>query len=302
MPDNPNLIDEKDIPNWEPIDVPAMIPGRAPLGAPAPPVPHDMPQFFSGSIAPVLQHDGHFVATEMASPRIPKTALMPLGNQANPSTNAAAQSTSKIVAQQVVAANPPTAGGVTSVALTMPGIFVAPVAGSPVTSVGTFAVALAPEPANFVFAGPIDGQGTVALDTARGQTFGLINTPGQTITVNPSTVATQAGDFALLSINTENNLGATFTQPDASWTTLFAVAGAGPAGLYWKNVAVAGTVGTTVTATGSRSVSTGIATIRTSGGTPTVRGSSSSDTNSNGGIVPTSISRSVLQGSTIFFI
>src|SRR6266478_5939790 len=111
MPDNPNLIDEKDIPNWESIDVPTMIPGRAPLGAPAPPVPHDMPQFFSGSIAPVLQHDGSFVATEMGSPRIPKTALMPLGNQANPSTNAAAQSTAKIIAQQIVNAIPPASSG-----------------------------------------------------------------------------------------------------------------------------------------------------------------------------------------------
>lgn len=111
MPQNPYLIDEKNIPeNWEPIDVPATIPGRAPGGAPAPPVPHDMPQYFSGSIAPVLQHDSSFVATEMASPRIPKTALMPFGNQANPFTNAAATSTAKIIAQQVVAATPPAVG------------------------------------------------------------------------------------------------------------------------------------------------------------------------------------------------
>src|SRR5713226_9600490 len=101
MPDNPNLINEGDIPsNWAPIDVPAVIPGRASLGAPVPPVPHDMPQYFSGSISPVLQHDGAFVATEMGSPLIPKTALMPFGNQANPNTNAAAQSTAKIIAQQ----------------------------------------------------------------------------------------------------------------------------------------------------------------------------------------------------------
>jgi len=88
MPDNPHLMDEKNIPaNWQPVEAPS------PVGAPAPPVPHDMPQYFSGSLPPVLQHDTTFVATEMDSPRIPKTSLMPLGNQGNPFTNAATQST-----------------------------------------------------------------------------------------------------------------------------------------------------------------------------------------------------------------
>jgi hypothetical protein len=93
MPDNPNLMDEKNIPaNWQPVENPI------PAGAPAPPVPHDMPQYFSGSLSPALQHDTKFVGTEMASPRIPKNALMPLGNQANPFSNAAAESTSRITA------------------------------------------------------------------------------------------------------------------------------------------------------------------------------------------------------------
>src|SRR6266481_1078932 len=88
MPDNPHLMDEKNIPaNWQPVEAPS------PVGAPAPPVPHDMPQYFSGSLPPVLQHDATFVATELASPRIPKTSLMPFGNQSNPFTNAAAEST-----------------------------------------------------------------------------------------------------------------------------------------------------------------------------------------------------------------
>lgn len=107
MSNNPNFVDENNIPeNWEPVDASPVVPGRTPGGAPVPPIPHDMPQYFSGSIAPVLQHDTAFVATEVGSPRIPKTALMPFGNQANPSANAAATSTAKIVAQQVVAANP----------------------------------------------------------------------------------------------------------------------------------------------------------------------------------------------------
>src|SRR4029077_10312428 len=99
-----NLIDEKDIPsNWVPKDTP--------LGAPAPPVPHDKPQELSGSLSPAIQHDTSFVGTESSSPRIPRTALMPFGNQANPNTNAAAQSTAKIIATQVVAATPPVTSG-----------------------------------------------------------------------------------------------------------------------------------------------------------------------------------------------
>ena len=89
-----NFVDEKNIPeNLTPIEVPATVPGRAPLGAPAPPVPHDMPQFFSGSMPPALQHDTSFVGTEVGTPRIDKYSLMPFGNQANPFTNAAAAST-----------------------------------------------------------------------------------------------------------------------------------------------------------------------------------------------------------------
>lgn len=88
MADNPYLMDEGKIPsNWSPAET-----GR-PLGAPAAPVPHDMPQFFSGSMPPALQHDVSFVGTEVGTPRIPKYSLMPFGNQANPFTNAAAQST-----------------------------------------------------------------------------------------------------------------------------------------------------------------------------------------------------------------
>lgn len=99
MPDNPYLMDEKNIPaNWQPIDSPM------PAGVSAPPVPHDMPQYFSGSLPPSLQHDASFVATEMGSPRIPKTALMPFGNQANPIANAAAQSTAIKVVQAAAAA------------------------------------------------------------------------------------------------------------------------------------------------------------------------------------------------------
>src|SRR5271166_450794 len=88
MADNPYLMDEKNVPaNWEPADTPSA------GGAAAPPLPNDMPQFFSGSMPPQLQHDTSFVGTEVGTPRIPKYSLMPFGIQGNPSTNAAIAST-----------------------------------------------------------------------------------------------------------------------------------------------------------------------------------------------------------------
>jgi hypothetical protein len=106
MATNPYLMKEEDVPkNWVPAN--ASTPGGAPSSAPAPPIPHDMPQFFSGSMPPALQHDASFVSTEVGSPRIPKHALMPLGNQMNALTSAAIQSTSKIIVSQAIAAIPP---------------------------------------------------------------------------------------------------------------------------------------------------------------------------------------------------
>ena len=93
MPNN-NLINEEHVPgNWEPVEATPIVPGQAPSSAPAAPVPHDMPQFFSGSMPRQLQLDTSFDGTATASPRIPKHSLMPFGNQASGFTNAAAQST-----------------------------------------------------------------------------------------------------------------------------------------------------------------------------------------------------------------
>src|ERR1700676_4936449 len=86
-----DLINEEQIPgNWEPVSSAPVVPGQPPA---APPVPNDMPQFFTGSMPPALQHDTVFVGTEVGSPRIPKYSLIPLGNQASGFTNAAAQRT-----------------------------------------------------------------------------------------------------------------------------------------------------------------------------------------------------------------
>jgi hypothetical protein len=114
---NPYLMDESKIPdNWTPTDSVAVRPGQAPLAAGAAPIPNEMPQFFSGSMPPVLQHDVSFVGTEVASPRIPKTALMPLGNQANPFTNAAASSTATTITNTIInnLPAPPASGGLSA--------------------------------------------------------------------------------------------------------------------------------------------------------------------------------------------
>ena len=59
----------------------------------------------------------------------------------------------------LVAADLPASGFVTSVALTVPSIF--SVSGSPITSTGTFALALVTESPNLVFAGPSSGSAAV---------------------------------------------------------------------------------------------------------------------------------------------
>jgi hypothetical protein len=89
-----DFINEGEIPsNWVDSREIGTQTGSAPHGAPAPPVPNEMPQFFSGSVPPALQHDTSFVGTAVGTPRIPIFAVMPFGNQASPFTNAAAQST-----------------------------------------------------------------------------------------------------------------------------------------------------------------------------------------------------------------
>jgi hypothetical protein len=70
-----------------------------------------MPQFFSGSMPPTLQHDVSFVGTEVGTPRIPKYSLMPLGNQANPFTNAAAASTITTIINNIPVVPPTPSGG-----------------------------------------------------------------------------------------------------------------------------------------------------------------------------------------------
>lgn len=95
--------------------------------------------------------------------------------------------------------------GVTSVALSMPGIF--SVAGSPITSAGTFTVTLATETANSVWAGPTSGSAAaptfralVAADLPLATTlaFGAVKPDGTTITISSGVISGAASGITQL--------------------------------------------------------------------------------------------------------
>lgn len=87
-----DIIQEAGLPsNWQPIDVEPVIPS-APKPGTTPPLPNAMPSHFVGTLNPDMQHDAKFVGTEVASPRIASTPLMPVAPSGNPQTNAAIRS------------------------------------------------------------------------------------------------------------------------------------------------------------------------------------------------------------------
>lgn len=98
---NPQTINEEaGLPdNWVPVDAPPIIPGSS--------LADGSSKYLQGSLPPQSQHDVSFAGTAYKSDRTPSLALMPLGVQGNPSSNAAVQSTSAQVSQQQIAAIPP---------------------------------------------------------------------------------------------------------------------------------------------------------------------------------------------------
>jgi hypothetical protein len=226
MSDNSNLINEENIPgNWEPVESNPIVPGAAPKGAPAPPVPHDMPQFFSGSMPPALQHDVAFVGTEVGTPRIPKYSLMPFGNQSSPFTNAAAQST----AIKVVETTPSSGGGggSSSIELIIPSIFT-PV-DQTVVLPGPLAFALATElPGTYL--GVPSGAGLGALEA-----FNVVSNltgAGGSATVTVTSTPSTATSWALLPIVTKNGYAGAGL---GAWTGI--TGNDGLKGTFIKNIA-----------------------------------------------------------------
>lgn len=263
------LMNEEEIPeNWAPVD--------ATPSAPAVTNRVIKPKFFSGSLPPNLQHDSSFVGTEPPS-YIPKNALMPFGNQSNPFTNAAATSTSKIVAQQVVAGSP---SGIKTIGLVVPpALFIVPPSGSPLSPPGgNITLLLAPTQANFFFAGPTSTQGTIGFDSTVSSANVDGNRTSASLTIVDST--SQANDFALFCVNQFSPGTASVVPPDSSWTAIQALI-AGTTlnlGVYWNSVPSIGTVSATIGLTNGSSAPLdlvgAIATFKSTG-TPTSRQSRS---------------------------
>lgn len=232
----------------------------------------------------------------------PQVRLIPIGPISSPVIGAVAQSQ----AIQQIAATPATtapSGGVTSVGLTMPGIFTAPVSGSPVTLAGTLAVTLANEPFNTVFAGPSSTQGSLALDTTA-------TSAGNSSPAIISGGTTQLNDFALLLVEIDSSTSALTATPPAGWTQINGIGtgGGNGGGLFWQSISSAGGF----SASASYSFSAGapkwgasLVTVKTSGGTPSIRQNQSaviSGAAGPNGSDTLAFAGNTLAGSTIFLV
>lgn len=116
-----------------------------PVSPSAPPARNAMPPYFQGSLPPTQQHDVSFVGTEVGTPRIPKTALMPLPLQSNPATNAAIQSTASKAGGS--------GGTAQTISLSVPNIFTPTFQTR--TLPGPLSFTVAQEPEGTVWASPI---------------------------------------------------------------------------------------------------------------------------------------------------
>ena len=169
------------------------------------------------------------------APAIPQTRISPL--PANTSPVAGAQAASQAI--QLIQSTPAAASGVTSVGLTAPNaLFTTPVLGSPVTSAGTLALALANEPINTVFAGAPSTAGVVNVDT-------------KTTTAGVQGVSDGGPFSASLSVSKANELALTFVYPESTLTPaagFTTVANLGSPGAYIGSLVTTGAG--TVTAAG----------------------------------------------------
>lgn len=207
MPNDQHLIEEGNVPgSWEPVESNPVVPGRA--GSPAIFNPNAMPQFFSGSLAPQLQHDTSFVGTEVGTPRIPKFSLMPFGNQASAFTNAAAEST--IIKTGGSGGGSSSATG--TVTLDVPSIFL-PLAQTSNLPNAKLVITLAPEPVRTVFASA--PQGAAVVDNGVGLS-------ALDVSITVSAQSQNSNDLGMLFLVSDTFHSATAPTVPTGWSTISA--------------------------------------------------------------------------------
>ena len=190
---------------------------------PAPPSVGDItpviPQYFSGSLDPSIQHDVDFVNTALRSSSAPRFALMPPGIQSSALTSAQLTSAIKTNAPASTGGG----SGITSLTLTAPKEI--NVAGSP-TSGTTPEIDLtwAPEPALTTFSGP--GSTAVGFD---GAFFASITSAGPLTTIG-GTPSLASGEYAVYiasGVQTTSFIPFTGSTP-TGWTALAGSVGVFP--------------------------------------------------------------------------
>jgi hypothetical protein len=202
-----------------PANVGEVIPPATPYTQNVPPIiPREQPGLGPASLgpAPSLWTTGYDSVRQWARPGTSQGRFPALPTKANPQLNAAARSVTTTVVKNLPA------GGVTSVGLSMPSIFV--VSGSPVTSAGTLAAALAVQTPGTVLAAPTPSLSSLeALSNVAGETTNSFSN-----STSP-TSATSWGLFVSMSTNP--------APPPAGWTDL-----GGQATLFGKSFTGTGRV------------------------------------------------------------
>ncbi len=202
MPNNPNLMNESELPEG------LEFVNRAPIvtgGAAAPPQDFDK---YQGAVVSAIGLSPDTVDSQLPG-HLPVFRLMPASLAGNPATNAAIQSTAGKVAEATPPAVAPAVApstGLTSVGLDMPPAFT--VTNSPLTSNGTIDVAWAPEPPGYFLAAAPAGLTSLAEVTNSQGNNNSSATEVATITSTPpSTVS--SGWFLYTSVSA----GASYLNP-----------------------------------------------------------------------------------------
>lgn len=265
-------------------------PGSIPIAYPVPPLEAGLNPLLRGPM-PAGSVNNADTVRQWNLNAIPQTRILPLPTTSNPV--AGAQAASQAITQ--IANTPAAASGVTSVGLTAPNIFVIPVSGSPVTSAGTLALALAPELPNTVFAAPTTSAGNVAIDSVATTTGSF---PTSATGPYSATVTTTAANDLVICV-VPQGFGSTFTTP-SGFTTISGL-GSPPGFLGYKVVPTTGALTVGGVSNGGEQWLEILAAFKGSA-TATVRQSTAVTANFGANNFTNPLGSAVLAGSTIIAI